>query len=312
MRKLVFIYFLLFSSCSFLGLEASKEDTIEEEQQLENQPEVERINYEQTEEKRPPLKIKIVKSYLDEKDRLNVKVLLEPETKISPKEVELSLQGLRDGEVVERQVKQLSELTPFETLRKDQSLAVLLQLASSDFSEYQVRLSWGEDAKEVPVKEKLTKNENENKNEESIASAESARAMLKPETKEPKEVKKVIGKSFPISITSRVSSKSLKCEKSPCDLVYTLTTNLKNEAEQPVSNIKLALSILWQAKGKALKLPAEFSPQSKNEQLIDLKSLVLAPGADKQLKIGVDRPVPISEKGKFVPHLRILSAEEVK
>lgn len=292
MRKLILIYIFSLSSCSLLGLQTS-EDLVQED--IPEQTEVEQINYEETEERRAPIKVKIVKSYLDEKDRLNVKVLLESETQISPEQVQLTLQGLKEGDVVEQQVLRLSELTPFEMLRRDQSLAVLLQLPSSDFSEYQVRLSWGEDATRA-TRAKLASKPEE--------------AKAKEETKE--EVVKEEGEVTALSIKSKLFSEPTECPEAPCDLMYKIVSKLKNKADHPIANIKLALGIFWQANRTKVGLPADFSAKRKNEKLVDLKSFVLAPGKSKKLKIAVDRPVPISDKGKFLPHLRILSAEEVR
>lgn len=242
---------------------------------------------------RPPVQVEIVKSYLAENDSLNVKVMLKPEVAVNPEEILLLLQGLDEGDVVAMDEKFLSELTPFDSLRADQSVAVMMKLPSSNFSEYQVKLSWGKEAVKTT---KTSQPEVQRARLDEAATIQETEVAREPE----------------LAIISHISAENYDCESDPCKILYELYAELENKSEVDISEIVLALGLYWEANGKEVSFPANFSSLTDNEKAVDLGLLSLLPGETKRINLKVDRAVPVSDKGKFIPHVRILRAEEIK
>ncbi len=279
----------------------------------------------------PPVDVSVIHAFYD-KNALNVKVRVDAREKIPTKDVVVGIYGLREGEQVEKHLKLLSEETTAAYLDENESLAFRFNLNEPDLSEYQVRLSWGLDAQPVLAKlsEKIVSQEGIQRarladttdSGSNTTDSGSKSKTLKPfedETLErrddPDPIAAIIAQSeqsvevLPMEVileNINIDKQSVKCSNPPCDLLYTVSSNLINRTNKTLKEVTLGLGLYWAADGEKPIVPAANAPLEANEEEINIEKLLLKPKGEKLIKVEVDQPVPPIPGGGFVPHLRIV------
>ena len=102
-----------------------------------------------------------------------------------------------------------------------------------------------------------------------------------------------------------------ECSQEPCDLYYVFNATLENNTSKNLDTIDLAVGIFWQNENQVAIFPRSEEALTDNEELVSLQSLSIVPFGKKQLKIEIDRAIPIVPGGSFVPNLRILSSNNL-
>lgn len=248
---------------------------------------------------------------------LNVKVSLRPKIELPSADILVRVQGLKDGELRETVEQRLSEIFPFESIKADQSAVLRFVLKSQDLSEFQILCSWGEDAHKQTVlsdkvlSDKVLSDKTANL-EESLTEARGNIASEKstegsPVVEEPSALKSKLPLEF---VDFDLETKKQACAKLPCDLHYIINGQLKNSAERQITDIVLAVGLAWAEKGQLAKPPAELSPKTEEEEVVELGKFSLAKGQSKKMRVEVDRAVPVVPGGAFLPYIRVLSFKE--
>jgi len=93
-----------------------------------------------------PLDLTISQAFID-KGLLNVKVVLEPKANLDPRQIAVSLIGLKEGEIVGEVTKRASDVYAGPVLETGERLAMRFEVDAADLSEYQVKCSWGGEEK---------------------------------------------------------------------------------------------------------------------------------------------------------------------
>ena len=93
----------------------------------------------------PPVSVRIAQAFVAD-NTLKVKVHVQPKIAVDPAGIVVSLFGLKDGEIAERQAQRLSDVVSWKEILPSQKIALLFSVPSQDLSEYQVRCSWGREA----------------------------------------------------------------------------------------------------------------------------------------------------------------------
>ena len=241
-----------------------------------------------------PVDLEVAPATRDEDGKLRIRAYVRARTALETKSLAVSAQGLREGEVVEKLVRSISEVFPHDVMRKGQSALVQFELSADDLSEYQVVCSWGE---------------------------EGVFLLGQPggtQSSSPKEIAKVDSTPLTSSSIEKLQGLELNnlqlqgrpdpCAKPPdCDIWFTFEGMLGNKSSEPIREIELALGLFWVPDGSDFAFPANFDPLGDNEEAIRLESLTLGVGREKKLKISLDEAVPQVPGGQFVPRLRILN-----
>ena len=100
--------------------------------------------------------------------------------------------------------------------------------------------------------------------------------------------------------------KEERCDEPPCEIRYTVHAMIRNNGRSPLNGVRLASGFVWVEEGAVADPPASFEPARTSEAIVDLYQLTVAPGAERKLKIKVDRAVPAIPGGEFRPYLRIV------
>jgi hypothetical protein len=277
LNKYIYILCVLYTviaatSCSHVSLQTSKHKP-DNLQQTNLKPEI-RSDTIQDRTKEPPLDLQITQSFV-QASKLHVKVLVNAKTDFPADEVIVSLFGLRDGEIVEKQTKLMSEEINSRELSNGQSVVLYFVLNKTDLSEYQVKCSWGKDALEI------------------IASIKAG--SIEPTTNVNVFLDEI-----------EIVEQTVSCNIAPCDIFYTLFGTINNQSDNRIPEIDLAIGLFWVNEGQTLPSIEAHTKLAPNEEVISLSNINLAPGESRKVRVTVDRGVPILPGGKFIPRLRIL------
>lgn len=274
-----------------------------------------------------PLELRIGNAFRDEKD-LHVKVYVEPMYRLDPEDVVVSIAGLKEGEVIEEQHHRLSDVVSSSSVGPGQRVALRFTLPAENLSEYQVRCSWGADAQmmlaklEQPQAVSPAVSESEIPQETALPekgdpSEPEARAMLQKSPEllfadrlppAPAQAAKKLLVTNTVSLEDvRVVQNEVPCDRKPCDVLYTVEAQLQNGLAFPLKSVEIGLGLYWVEDGATPTFPSGDSTLAANEELVTLDGLGLASGAQRTLRVSVDRQVPIVPGGAFMPHVRILS-----
>lgn len=230
------------------------------------------------EHKKNPFNISVTQAFYVS-NKLKVKVLLESDSDFNSNKIALKITALKQGEVIEEQVKFLSDITEEERIKSGQRFIVPFEIEAQDFSEYQIQCSWGEDVNNISkssVKHRQENNENSN--------ALSNLSLEKVELLE----------------------KQKSCKKVPCPLNFSITTFLTNHSNKVINNIKLAVGIAWSENQETPKIPKDLDPKQDSEEILDLGSFNLAVNAEKRVNVDIDRDLPNLSNKRFYPYIRIV------
>ena len=262
--------------------------------------------------KEPPLDVEVVDSALMNGE-LVVKVQLRAKTQIDPNAVALALTTLVNGQVSRQEIIALNELLT-EPLPAGGVTAVLLRTKASEASEFQVRCSWGDEARSLMLSKR--------------SGAAAATGVAAKDSRVPAGAAESIAQGLDVrrvgadGVVSELSAglslvdmvvdtQETKCSFAPCDINYIVSAQLVNQSsEKRYQRIALAVGLQWENAGKKIKTPESYKPLSAGEDEAALDSVVLAPGQAKKVRIRIDQPVPVVPGGRFVPYLRVLRAEE--
>lgn len=250
----------------------------------------------------PPLRVDVLNAiYIG--GELNVKVKVVSKTDLPTQEVALALLGLTEGRVTGEKVFKLSELYDQPVLKEDEPVIALLTLQSNDLSEYQVKTSWGDDAKEL-LKEAAQTSGPPNlppanpAASPAVSTARSQRSEA-PVNRTP---------ALPIIVDLQADESESQCRQPPCDINYTLILQLRNTSAREMTNIHLAVGLFWEEQNRPAEMPQAGEALSPGEEDTAVSNLVLLPGQTKRVRIAVDQSVPRVRGGRFVPNARVLSA----
>lgn len=268
--------------------------------------------------KERPIRVEVSQAFVDE-GNLHLKVQLESKTELPSDEILVTVRGLKNGAVIESKSQVLSDIIGIQQVSPDMRFALSFALPAGGIEEYQVIAMWGEDAQralgqgvDVPstavplrpdeVAPGMTPPESEQV-------AESVKPRPLAQLSQPLRSEKSDSGQFRL-VDIKVHESRAKCEILPCDILYSVTARLKNDSSRIVQDIQVALGLFWAPIGAQPNTPENFAPLDENEELISLTNLRLAPGEGKQVRVRVDRPVPVVPGGRFLPHIRLLSVGE--
>ncbi len=245
--------------------------------------------------KEPPIEISVAQAFFEE-HILRIKIRLRAKTMLDARELAVAVSGLREGDIVEEQLVCLSDRLQQDMMGEGQSALLDFALRESGLTEYQVRGSWGEDARKILARRR------------SGVQASAGQGPAMPQVVEASAGKVAVPEGTGMVALNAVDIEEqvLDCPAQPCDLKYIVSAGIENGTPQAVGALKLAIGIYWVTEGLLPEIPAAGAPLSAAEEPIDLGGTVLAPGEKKRIRINVDRAIPVVPGGRFVPHLRLL------
>ena len=233
---------------------------------------------------------------------LHVNVVLEAKTEIASDSVVVYVRGLKEGQTVSEQFRRASDSAKEPVLAEGARVAFSFELEAAKISEYQAACSWGDEALALLKNIEGTAVAAADPDNSPSSSVPATTTAVATSTSPPRETPEDGVKLSQVFI----DSKPIDCATPPCDVLYSLRTDLLNDSPFLVSGVRLALSINWANTGEAPVLPEPGSDLLPNEDEIQLGDVVLAPGESKQIRLNVDKPLPVLEFGSFIPHLRLV------
>lgn len=226
-----------------------------------------------------PVRLEIAQAFF-ENQKFHVKVYLLAEEPLDPSQFIVTVSGLRDSKVIEERIQRVGDFISSPHLKRGDMIALRFELGASDLSEFQVRCSWGEDARELIARRDLhiQKNEQGSSDEEAVQISDQ-----------------------------RIETQNVSCTIPPCNQLYTVSALVINRLPQAVTDLELAAGLFLVDKGgEFLPVQAPGGMLEENEERISLGRLILAPGGQKKVRVTINRPVSSGAVGSFIPQLRIL------
>lgn len=244
-----------------------------------------------------PVDLEVAEAFFEE-DVLLVKIRVRAKTSINPQNIAVGVLGLREGDVVEKNVQAVSDIVVGREMIAGQSAALSFSLREPELTEYQVQCSWGEDAarllSEAPARPRA------DASADSRSSAPSAGIRAE-------SASKPLPDEHPLGLEDvNVEENKVDCAAAPCDILYTMNGRLVNHLPDAVSRIQLAVGLYWTMQGMLPQVPASGAAPTSGEEIIDLGAAVLPGGASRRIRINIDRKIPVVPGGRFVPHLRVV------
>lgn len=280
--KMLFIFLLLLAT-QFLACSRAAKSTLKEDYLLaadNHNPPI----------KKQPLTLTVSQAFYVS-NKLNVKVLLEANTDYPSNKIVIKISALKQGEIVEEQLKLVSELVEDSEIKTNQRLIIPFEMQAEDFNEYQIHCSWGNDAAML-IQQHSQNFPLKNKNPE---------VKVDTPTKDI-ELERV-----------ELIERNQDCKNTTaCPLHYSISAVLINKSANNASNIKLAVGIVWAEVGKLPQVFKDFESLKDSEELLDLESYVLNAFSEKKVKVDIDREVPNLSAGKFFPYIRIVEFNSKK
>lgn len=221
----------------------------------------------------PPFSLNVDKDTLVG-DSLVVNGHLSAETYWNPEHVSLRLTGLNDGDIVDSTQVLISELGGRTTLERRFGVSVISP------------------SKPIPFELALPARNLTDYQLEVVWGTDVGN-VLDPKNKPEKIHLELVN----ISSTAH----KIACAENSCK-IYTVRGALYNSGSAVVHGTKIATGFGW--------LPKNASTPSMplDEEIIEVPSLTLVPGENRPIEIQLDRPVPPTQDGRFVPMIRIVSA----
>ncbi len=279
----IFLLALEFVACARPVKTALKEDYLLTEDKLPQQ-------------KKQPFSVSVLQAFYVS-NKLNVKVLLEANTNYPSNKIVIKLAALKKGEVVEEQLKLVSDLHEESEIKTNQRLIIPFEMQAEDFNEYQIHCSWGNDAT-ILLDHFRKYSEKNNSSETKIDSSAKDLQLEQVELLEKND---------------NCENPTAKLPKSPpCFHHYSISAALINKSATNLSQIKLAVGIVWAEEGKLPGVFKDFDPLMDSEEALDLEDYVLKASSEKKVKVDIDREVPKLSAGKFFPYIRIVEFKQKK
>ncbi len=256
----------------------------------------------------PPLDIEIGQAFVHD-ESLHVKVYVRAQHEIPTSDVNVTLRGLKEGMLLGEKVQMLKESMSEQSLKPGDVVALNFEMPVEGLTEYQVKCSWGDEAKQ-PGQEPPSSKPSElvlkdalPQESDILAGVASApEAEIAPETSSSPEALK--GELELADLEAK--REELPCTAPPCDLQYMFHARLKNSSNTAVESVRLALAIMWVNDGESPSFPPPLTAKQEGEELIELSGLTLSPGTEKKIRVKVDKDIPSVPGGSFIPYLRLL------
>ena len=239
--------------------------------------------------KDPPLSFEVQQSFIDADNDLHVKVVLTPKIRLSASEVSMALLGLSEGTLADKQILQASDIFAGESIEPGERLAFHFEIPAEGLSEYQIKCSWGEDAKAST----------------SPSTPETAQQAMGGQAATPQMASKPTNQGVTLENLT-LEKKSTPCEQTPCDVFFTLQGELKNSTPDNVNSVEIAVRLIWVNEGEQAPVIQGSVPVGPEDELVELSNLELLPGAEKKIRISIDRAVPQVPGGRFEPSVRLI------
>lgn len=302
------------------------------------------FNQPQVEKAIAPVEVEVAQAFFDE-NTLNIKVHLKTLKEMSPDEILVGVSGLRDGVVVEQDLKKVSEVFTGSSLDSDSLVALRFTLDSKDLSEYQIICVWGEQRVASTLEARLPEQELE-ADPEVMTKVVAASDDIPPVTSglitstplavaaTEDAVNLDVGEleTFNLNTNNQntdnqnavnqdivnqeageleisdidIVSDVISCKAEPCDISYTVYANLINNSSQSIDTVKIAVGLYWANEGQLPKIPEASNRLLSSEELVELSDVSLASGRSQKVKMKLDRNVPQVPGGSFIPHIRLL------
>jgi hypothetical protein len=167
----------------------------------------------------------------------------------------------------------------------------------SNITEFQLKCSWGEDAKKIYV-------------EGNLNPPEPKKAELTPTIVSSAEGQ-TIERSLPIKgivIDSiNVEEETEECNSPPCKKKVKIKAIVKNLSDSPLKHLSLAFGLFWTSEGKVPKLPKDYEAKLLNEEELTFGEINVPSGGSIPFSVNIGRSVSEVKGGEFRPHIRILS-----
>ena len=103
-----------------------------------------------------------------------------------------------------------------------------------------------------------------------------------------------------------IENETILCDTPPCDIIYTVLAELKNNGSEEVNSVQLAVGLYWANSGQLPRVPSADAVLQENEELIELKDLGITSNNSRTVRVKLDRSVPDVPGGSFIPHVRLL------
>ena len=296
-------------------------------QQQARQAELEALDQENT-----PFSMQVAQKFYNN-DSLILRVHLTTKVAVSPADLAVEAVGLRNGEVISRDLRFLDSVISTPILESDKKISVSLQLDDPSITEYQIRGMWGADAhaKRLASLDNAGKKEilDTAANMPIPASSMNSRASLAtnlvepnlsdqkestpPEIKILPENQEVVASSNPLVLEIiKTDRKATDCGgQDNCPEIVTMYGILENKSNSAISDIRLAVGLFWQEGDTKPQLPAPGSAITGNEREVRLPTAILLPGEKKRIRLFVDRELPVIPGGRFIAKARVLSLDKI-
>lgn len=243
----------------------------------------------QEEDKKQPVSITVSQAFFVS-NKLQVKVIIEAKTDLPADKIAIKIAALKEGEVIEEQVKLAKEVLEEPEIKANQRLIIPFELQSEDFNEYQIQCSWGEEA--VALMQNATKKFSEKKQVSPLPEIKNIELLSLEQVE--------------------LVEKNSRCKKQPCPISYSISSMLVNKTGFNASGIKLAVGIDWAKDGQLPKAINDFEAAKESEEILDLGDSLLPPFAEKKVKVDIDRELPKTSGGKYYPYIRIVEFSSKK
>lgn len=223
---------------------------------------------------------------------LHVHVVARAKAAVDARRVVVALKGMNRESVAVEDARLLGREIGSDPLEAGRDYRLELTLPAKGLTDYQVQCSWGDDA----------------------AAYTGLVGGGSGESHDAKSADRRTRGFGGVEFDSyQVSERPMDgCSGANCESVCSVSALLANHGTASRKGIVLALGVVWVGEGENVpELPRE-AEAGDNEQMVNLPGVVLEPGASKQLRLTLDRPIPKVPGGAFVPTLRVLGFDAAR
>jgi hypothetical protein len=244
----------------------------------------------------PPIKLTLAQAFSVQKS-LFVKANIEILDDIAAEDVVIGAIGLKEGLLKEEQYTPLSKVWNKKIITKGTSIVVPFEWPISNITEFQLKCSWGEEAKKVYVEGDL--------NPPEPKKAELTPSIITSEDGE--TIERGLAKKGIIIDSINVEEETEECNSPPCKKKVKIRAIVKNLRDTTLTHLSLAFGLFWTSEGKVPKLPKDYEARLPNEEELTFGELNLPSGGSIPFNVNIGRSVSEVKGGEFRPHIRILS-----
>jgi hypothetical protein len=268
-----------------------------------------------------PVLLSLSQAYILDRT-IMLKMQIEAKTRVETGSTVVGLIGLKEGAMKEEQYVILSSLVPKDYLFPNERIIVPFSLESGDLTEFQAKLFWGKEGREV-IQNKIFLEDSDDLGIQDPFIIEDASAvssisetdgtvdkinLLPPDPVRPSMVydpRENILEYLRID-EMEIYEEDLVCDFSRCPKKIKMKGVLKNITTINVSKVQLAFGLFWVPDGKLPLLPDEGAKKKASEEALSFGDKILEPNEGVEFEVQIGRPVYTIPGGDFMPHVRVL------